>query len=112
MDNRTGNHVVLGGEQHLNKHGKPAQWWLNATAEDNFDYWMSSASGGGNADLVDVDAARLKMQGRRKSIERDENGLYLWQRRNEEWKDRKPGSMSLYESGQECLEIWMSASQR
>lgn len=34
-------------EQHraapnVNKHGKPKQWWLNVTAQENFDYWIAS----------------------------------------------------------------------
>ena len=26
----------------MNKYGKPKQWWLNVTAQENFDYWLSS----------------------------------------------------------------------
>ena len=29
-------------DQRLNKHGRPAQWWLTLTAEQNFKYWISN----------------------------------------------------------------------
>lgn len=65
------------------------------------------------SDLVDVDAERADGQGRKESTDSvDENGMYLWQRRNEELKDRPFGSMALYKNGEECLEIWTSAYQR
>lgn len=29
-------------DQHLNKYGKPTQWWLTMNAEENFYYWISN----------------------------------------------------------------------
>lgn len=62
---------------------------------------------------MDVDTQRTDGQGREESTDSvDENGMYLWQRRNKELKDRPFGSMALYKNGEECLEIWTSAYQR
>ena len=30
------------GQLRLNKYGLEAQWWLDMTAEENFEYWISN----------------------------------------------------------------------
>lgn len=33
---------IYGNETMVNKHGKPLQWWLTMTAEENLEYWISN----------------------------------------------------------------------